>query len=125
MTKLNHTVKSLTEIIKQMKAETAESVNGLRKQNPNITVASNSPRIFTMNSAFLSGDCILDPFYYDWDAQYDAILAKLEKSSLDTFVKKITELVKTGRLDGRRYHPGVTKCLSILIEETGKESNIQ
>lgn len=124
MAKLNNTVKKLTEIIKQMKAETAESINGLRKQNPNITM-SNSPRTFTMNSAFLSGDCILDPFYYDWDAQYDAILAKLEKSSLDTFVKKVAELVKTGRLDGRRYHPEVTKCLSVLIEEAGKESNIK
>lgn len=117
MAKLNKTVKSLTEIINQMKAETAESIKGLRQQNPNITHVGNGPRTFTMNSAFLSGDCILDPFYYDWDAQYDAILAKLEKSSLDVFVKGITELVKTGKLDGRRYHPEVTKRLSTLVEE--------
>lgn len=117
MAKLNNTVKSLTEIIKQMKAETAESIEGLRQQNPNITPVGNGPRTFTMNSSFLSGDCILDPFYYDWDAQYDAIQAKLEKSSLDVFVKSITELVKTGRLDGRRYHPEVTKRLSTLVEE--------
>ena len=123
MAKLNHTVKKLTEIIEQMKAETAESVNGLRKQNPHITVIGDNPRTFTMNSAFLSGDCILDPFYYDWNAQYDAILVKLKKSSLDTFVKKVIELVKTGKLDSRRYHPEVIKRLSILIEEAEKESN--
>lgn len=117
MAKLNKTVKSLTEIIRQMKAETAKPIEALREHNPNITPVGNGPRTFTMNSAFLSGDCILDPFYYDWDAQYDAILAKLEKSSLDVFVKGITELVKTGRLDGRRYHPEVTKRLSILVEE--------
>lgn len=117
MAKLNNTVKSLTEIIKQMKAETATSIESLRAQNPNITIVGNGPRTFTMNSSFLSGDCILDPFYYDWDSQYDAILAKLEKSSLDTFVRGITELVKTGRLDGRRYHPEVTKRLGTLVEE--------
>lgn len=117
MAKLNHTVKSLTEIIKQMKAETATSIESLREHNPNITIVGNGLRTFTMNSSFLSGDCILDPFYYDWDAQYDAILAKLEKSSLDTFVKGITELVKTGKLDGRRYHPEVTKRLGTLVEE--------
>lgn len=117
MTKLNHTVKSLTEIIKQMKAETATSIESLREHNPNITPVGNGLRTFTMNSLLLSGDCILDPFYYDWDAQYDAILAKLEKSSLDTFVKGITELVRTGKLDGRRFHPEVTKKLTTLIEE--------
>lgn len=117
MAKLNQQLGNLTAIIKKMKAEAAESVEGLREQNPNINVVDNGPRTFTMNSAFLSGNCILDPFYYDWDAQYDAILAKLEKSSIDGFVKGITELVKTGRLDGRRYHPEVTKRLSVLVEE--------
>ena len=117
MAKLNQQLGNLTALITKMKAEAAESVESLRQQNPNINVVSNSHRTFTMNSAFLSGDCILDPFYYDWDAQYDAILVKLEKSSLDVFVKGITELVKTGKLDGRRYHPEVTKRLSVLVEE--------
>jgi hypothetical protein len=117
MAKLNEQLVNLTAIINKMKAETANAVNSLCEQNPNITPVSNNPRTFTMNAAFLSGDCILDPFYYDWDAQYDAILAKLEKSSVDSFVKGITELVKTGKLDGRRYHPEVTKRLSILVEE--------
>lgn len=117
MARLKQQVSSLTAIIKKMKAETAEAVEGLRKSNPNITRVGNSHRTFTMNSSFLSGDCILDPFYYDWDAQYDAILAQLEKSSIDSFVKGITELVKTGKLDGRRYHPEVTKRLSTLVEE--------
>lgn len=116
MEKLNQQLSNLTALIKKMKAEAAESVVSLRQHNPNINV-SNSPRTFTMNSMFLSGDCILDPFYYDWDAQYDAILEKLEKSSMDSFVKGITELVKTGKLDGRRYHPEVTKRLSVLVEE--------
>lgn len=117
MAKLNEQLCNLTAIIKKMKAETDNAVNSLREQNPNITPVSNNPRTFTMNSSFLSGDCILDPFYYDWNAQYDAILAKLEKSSVDSFVKGITELVKTGKLDGRRYHPEVTKRLSVLVEE--------
>ncbi len=117
MAKLNQQLGNLTAIIKKMKAEAADAVEGLREQNPNITPIGNGPRTFTMNSMFLSGDCILDPFYYDWDAQYDAILAKLEKSSIDSFVKGITELVKTGKLDGRRYHPEVTKRLSTLVEE--------
>ena len=117
MAPLNKQLSNLTAIINKMKTEAAMSIESLREQNPNITPVDGKVRAFTMNSAFLSGDCILDPFYYDWDAQHNAILEKLHKSSIDSFVKSITELVKTGRLDGRRYHPEVTKRLSALVEE--------
>jgi hypothetical protein len=117
MSKLNTTVKSLTAIINQMKQETAEVIGSLREQNPNITTVNSNPHVFTMSSASLSKDCVLDPFYYNWEAQYDAILAKLNKQSLDTFAKTVSDICKTQRLDGRRLHPEVIARISTLIEE--------
>ena len=38
MAKLNQQLGNLTALIKKMKAEAAESVEGLREQNPNINV---------------------------------------------------------------------------------------
>lgn len=117
MTSQIETVQGLTEIIQRIKTKIANAIEELRQQNPNITSVANTPRVFSMSSAFVSDNCVLDPFYYDWDAQYDAILEKLKKSTLVVFVKSLNELVNTGKLDGRRYHPEVTKRMSILAKE--------
>lgn len=117
MAQLKHTVASLTEIVKRMKAETAEVIQDIKEPNPDISVINEKPHIFTVSSNALTRDMVLDAFYYDWEAQYDAILAKLNKQSLDTFIRTVSEACKTGRLDGRRLHPEVTKKLATLIEE--------
>lgn len=117
MAQLKNTVASLTEIINRMKAETAAVIQGLKEPNPDISVISDKPRIFIASSSVLTRDLVLDPFYYDWEAQYDAILVKLNKQGLDTFVKTVSESCKTSRLDGRRLHPAVVSRLKTLIEE--------
>lgn len=117
MAHLKNTVASLTEIINRMKAETAVVIQGLKESNPDISVIRDNPRTFTASSSVLTRDLVLDPFYYDWNAQYDAILEKLNKQSLDAFIKTVSEACKTRRLDGRRLHPEVTKKLATLIEE--------
>lgn len=121
MAELKKTVASLKEIINRMKAETASAIQGIKEPNPDISVISDSPRIFTASSSTLSCDKVLDPFYYDWEAQYDAILSKLNKQSLDTFIKTVSESCKTSRLDGRRLHPAVVSRLKTLIEEEDKD----
>lgn len=117
MAQLKNTVASLTEIINRMKAETTEVIQGIKEPNHDISVISDTPRIFTVSSNTLTRDLVLDPFYYDWEAQYDAILTKLNKQSLDTFIRTVSDACKTGRLDGRRLHPEVIKKLVTLIEE--------
>lgn len=118
MKRLIHQLDELNDILLQMKAELAESVRELRAPNSDITpVGNGNIRVFTMQASMLSGGCVLSPFYYDYDAQYDAVLEKLHSQRLDVFANTLEGIMRTGKLDGQRMHPEVIKRLSTLLEE--------
>lgn len=71
-------------------------LNEIRFSNKNIKVISESPRIFTVNSSQLFSErgINLSPEYYDYDAQFDAIIEGIRSRSLKdsiTFLEKIIE----------------------------------
>lgn len=116
-TLLNH-ASNIEAIIRQAKADVAASIESNRIQNPDIQLMPGEPKCFVVRAnAVMDGNCVLDPFYYDFDAQFDAILEKLNKQSLDTLINTLRKVVQTKMLDGRRMHPKVIDALRPLIEE--------
>lgn len=109
---IKQTKQKLNDLILAFKAEVAENINAVRVNNPDINVISNAPRVFTISSRNVSD--VLDPMYYDYDAQFDYLLDKLNKQSVDSFCNTITKLVDTGKLDGRRFHPVVIEKIKLL-----------
>ena len=104
----------LNELIQQFKDELAARISAERISNPDIKVVSDKPRAFTMKASALTVDS-LDPFYYDYDAQFDYLLDKLEKQSIDAFINAVTKLVGTGKIDGRRFAPAVIEKIKTLL----------
>ena len=107
---VHETKKQLSEIILAFKKQLADVVDSRRISNPDIKKSGNT---FTMKASNLSL-VSWDPFYYDFDAQFDYILKKLDKQSVDTFCNTLDTIVKTGSCDGRKFHPDVVASLSNL-----------
>lgn len=114
---IHETVHTLKEIIARYKSELRTAIDGVREQNPNIKIISESPKCFVMRTGGLSSDLVLDPLYYDFESQFDEFEAKLEKQSLETFERTVKETIRTGKLDGRRIHPEVLQKMQQLIGE--------
>ena len=59
-------------------------LNEIRFSNKNIKVLNESPRIFTVSSSQLFSErgINLSPEYYDYDAQFDAIIDGIRSRSL-------------------------------------------
>jgi len=116
-TLLNH-ASNIEAIIRQAKADVAASIETNRIQNPDIQMMPGEPKCFVVRAnAVMDGNCVLDPFYYDFDAQFDAILEKLNKQSLDVLINTLHKVVQTKMLNGRRMHPKVIEVIRPLIEE--------
>ena len=94
----------LSEIIKSFKDEFAKAIDNARIDNPNINMLSSG--IFTMKASALSS-ASWSPEYYDYNAQFDILLDKLNKQSIDAFSNTLDKLVETGKVDGIRFHPDV------------------
>lgn len=105
---ISETKQKLSEIIKSFKDEFAKAIDNARISNPNIRVLNTSPGIFTMKASALSS-ASWDPEYYDYNAQFDILLDKLNKQSIDAFSNTLDKLVETGKVDGTRFHPDVIK----------------
>ena len=111
---LESQLKTVREYIENCKAKIASSVKQASFENTEITVKSNSPRIFTINSSAFSSKSF-DPFYYDYMQQFDYVIEQLEKRSLDSFSNMLHKIVQTGTADGYRFHPDVIERLRTII----------
>lgn len=113
--KLLKTLDSFHEVLQQLKQETAEAINEIRIDNPDAKPLGAG--CFIVKTSSLSSDLVLSPLYHDFNAQFDILIDKLNKQSLDAFVRAIQELCKTGKVDGRRFHPTVIQKVSVLVKE--------
>lgn len=107
------TLAELEEIILQYKQKAIDLIDSRRSQNPSLKPIGST--CFTIKLSDLSDDLVLQPQYYDFLWQYDALIDKLRKQTLSTFRNTINSVIDTGKLDGKRFHPEVIAVLKELL----------
>lgn len=113
MTSITDTLADLEKIILEYKQKAIDLVEGRKSQNPALKPLG--ANCFTIKFSDLSQDSVLSPQYYDFVWQYDAIIEKLRKQTISTFKNTLIEVIQTGKLDGRRFHPDVIAVLKELL----------
>ena len=108
---LKDLIKKISDYELSHKEKIAEEIRGLRTQNPDIQSVSNNAYILKGGLSSLS----FDPLYYNFEWQWQFLLKKLEQQSITQFANSIEELVQTGKIDGRRFHPEVIDKIKSII----------
>ena len=99
---------ALTEKVELMKKEIALRIRTL-PTNPSIKECGTG---FTINISQLSDDLKLDPRYYDFRCQYEAIAKIVEKTPVEKLHGKLSGIIQTRRIDNHtRMHPDVARHL--------------
>lgn len=113
MTSITQTIEELEKIIVEYKQKAIDLIESRKSQNPALNRIGNT--CFTIKFSDLSQDLVLSPQYYDFVWQYDALIEKCRKQSINTFKNTLQDLIKTGKLDGKRFHPDVIKVMKELL----------
>ena len=113
MTSITETLADLERIILEYKQKAIDLVESRKCQNPALKPLGST--CFTIKFSELSPDSVLSPQYYDFVWQYDAIISKLRSQTITAFKNTLTEVIQTGKLDGKRFHPDVIAVLKELI----------
>ena len=113
MTSITKTLAVVEKIILEYKQKALDLVESRKSQNPALKPLGHN--CFTIRFSDLSADLVLSPQYYDFMWQYDALIEKLHKQSLETFKNTIQKVIETGKLDGQRFHPDVIEVLKEII----------
>lgn len=81
-------------------------LNEIRFSNKNIKVLNESPRIFTVSSSQLFSErgINLSPEYFDYDAQFDAIIEGIRSRSLRDSITFLEKVIEEKRYTFKNYH---------------------
>ena len=81
-------------------------LNEIRFSNKNIKVLNESPRIFTVSSSQLFSErgINLSPEYYDYDAQFDAIIDGIRSRSLKDSISFLEKVIEEKRFTFKNAH---------------------
>lgn len=111
--------------VKKAKEEASKIKDGIRKLIENLPdnkkinrLSSNS---FTMSSKDMNISKSLDPFYYDFKAQYKKISEYLNKCDIENFIEKFNEIIEKGHFTmytgSKNIHGDSVKTKYILNPE--------
>jgi hypothetical protein len=105
--------KALSEAILKLKEEVADNLKTL-PENPDIKVINK--QCYTIKSSMLSKDLCLDPSYYRFSVQYEALANMIITSKAENVFRKLEESLATGWVSNSsehskkiRLHPEVIK----------------
>ena len=98
--------KDVLEYENSKKEQIISVLNEIRFSNKNIKVLNESPRIFTVSSSQLFSErgINLSPEYYDYDAQFDAIIEGIRSRSLKDSISFLEKVIEEKRFTFKNAH---------------------
>lgn len=98
--------KDVLEYENSKKEQIISVLNEIRFSNKNVKVLNESPRIFTVNSSYLFSErgINLSPEYYDYDAQFDAIIEGIRSRSLKDSISFLEKVIEEKRFTFKNAH---------------------
>lgn len=98
--------KDVLEYENSKKEQIISVLNEIRFSNKNIKVLNESPRIFTVSSSQLFSErgINLSPEYYDYDAQFDAIIDGIRSRSLKDSISFLEKVIEEKRFTFKNAH---------------------
>lgn len=97
--------------LERCREQAAADIREKAVSNPNVNHLGKG--CFTVKlSEIAKHNGVLDPFYYDFDAQYEFLEGKARTQSPETFINTLEQVRRTGKLGDKRFHPDVIESLS-------------
>lgn len=113
------TIEGLDLRITNIKNELKARLEAL-PDNSNIKRVSRSPSCFIVSSSQLTKYDNWTPFFHDHKAQYQFVIDVIERSQIETIIKKIESIIEKGSYrkpnqDTVKFHPEVIKQLKGIL----------
>lgn len=98
--------KDVLEYENSKKEQIISVLNEIRFSNKSIKILNESPRIFTISSSQLFSErgINLSPEYYDYDAQFDAIIDGIRSRSLKDSISFLEKVIEEKRFTFKNAH---------------------
>lgn len=98
----------------QFREQVVSEICATASPNPNATPLGNG--CFSVKASLLGSALILDPFYYDYMAQYKLVEEKAQTQTPETFLNTLNRIIETGKLGDNRFNPEVIESLKKILE---------